>query len=375
MIDNTIQKQLGPSQKLQQLFVRYLPSISNFIGKEYQPLSITSEKIDDIITVYVKLSEEDYNHILDVDELSKITVSGIRKFHQITAFEPFNATIPSKLFYIDAERGSINGLPCNVSYIDIINNGNYNGKYKKISSINGRDVFECLQDNEGELPTEFGGVILNGIHHLNNTYQIEIHNESEFIVKFKIENYDGEYEKLVFDDIYLSYLYERVLALDETRFNSAFTQEEITSSGLGECFIVIDPTTFKTSESKSQKTLVDSSYDQYTTNSKYWKNASINMYYINDNCESVDAEMQYIDKILSMLLQINDADDDVSISIITNSSNQINITDPSTGKSKLMMTFTVQFRIAYDYSLIGTSIENFSYPIERYSLNENNIIL
>jgi hypothetical protein len=39
------------------------------------------------------------------------------------------------------------------------------------------------------------------------------------------------------------------------------------------------------------------------------------------------------------------------------------------------MTFTVQFRIAYDYSLIGTSIENFSYPIERYSLNENNIIL
>jgi hypothetical protein len=138
---------------------------------------------------------------------------------------------------------------------------------------------------------------------------------------------------------------------------------------------VIDPTTFKTSESKSQKTLVDSSYDQYTTNSKYWKNASINMYYINGNCESVDAEMQYIDKILSMLLQINDADNDVSISIITNSSNQINITDPSTGKSSLMMTFTVQFRIAYDYSLIGTSIENFSYPIERYSLNENNIIL
>jgi hypothetical protein len=278
-----------------------LPSISNFIGKKYKPASITSEKIDETITVYVKLSEEDCNHILDVDERSKITVSGIRKFHQITAFEPFNATIQSKLFYIEAERGSINGLPCNVSYIDIINNGNYNGKYKKISSINGRDVFECLQENEGEFPTEFGGVILNGIHHLNNTYQIEIHNESEFIVKFKIENYDGEYEKLVFDDIYLSYLYERVLALDETRFNSAFTQEEITSSGLGECFIVIDPTTFKTSESKSQKTLVDSSYDQYTTNSKYWKNASINMYYINDNCESVDAEMQYIDKILSML--------------------------------------------------------------------------
>ena len=362
-------QQKGVSHKILNAFLRYIPQITSDIGRTYTPITKECEATDTGIKFTLEFNSDDYNHISTRDDLKQFTISGIRNKKTITKFERLDFMPNGNLFVIKLENTNLisrpNGTKITVGGID-----GYNGVYTKINSISGDVIFRFEGTAVGNIPSTLGFAFFDTIYYLNDIYEITIGEENKIIIDIEIDQYDNYIDDIFFDNIKLSYLYSNILAQSANRWFENITASDIDAIDAGTSFIVIDPDTFNTSESKDSKNDTDSSYNQQSMNASYWKNASISIYFINRNCDSVDYEAQKNDILLSSVFQILDNNIDGLTTFINAKSNTISTITSQTGTSYTCTQYTVQFRVRYDYISNGLQLQERSYKIDKVMIND-----
>ena len=362
-------KQKGVSHKILNAFLRYIPQITSDIGRTYTPVAKECEATDTGIKFTLEFNEDDYNHISSRDDLKQFTISGIKNKKTITKFERLDFMPNGNLFVIKLENTNLlsrpNGTKITVGGID-----GYNGVYTKINSISGDVIFRFEGNAVGNIPSTFGFAFFDTIYYLNDIYEITVEDENKIVIDITIDQYDNYINDIFLNNIKLSYLYSNILAQSANRWFENFTASDIDAIDAGTSFIVIDPDTFNTSESKDTKNDTDSSYNQQSMNASYWKNASISIYFINRNCDSVDYEAQKNDILLSSIFQILDNNIDGLTTFINAKSNTISTITSQTGTSYTCTQYTVQFRIRYDYISNGLQLQERSYKIDKVVIND-----